>query len=84
MADMQEVYGLLHVHKMAHEHGEAFRNIKDAAWERLQQIDKEHAEAKAYAARPKPMDNDAALIDEPTAPPEGLVEEPQREEEHGA
>jgi len=52
MADIGEVFALLNVHKLAHDHGDALKNIRDAAMQRLQAIDAEHAEAAKAPADP--------------------------------
>lgn len=46
MADFDEVAQLLHVFKASHEHGEQFKHIRDAAFERLRAINDEHAPKK--------------------------------------
>lgn len=56
MADMDEVAGLLHVHEKAREHGDALKNIKDAAWERLVQINAEHGAKPAPEPEPETAD----------------------------
>ena len=46
MADFDEVAQLLHIFKGTHEHGDTFKHIRDAAWQRLKEINDEHAPKK--------------------------------------
>jgi len=64
MADIHEVFVLLNVHKLAHEHGDALKNIRDAAMQRLRQMDAEHAQAAADPVYPEAKDESEVETEE--------------------
>jgi len=41
--DINEISALLHIHEKASAHGDALKNIKDAAWKTLLSANEEHA-----------------------------------------
>lgn len=54
MDNSEEVAALLHIHEKASAHGEALKNIRDAAMKKLQQINDSHSPpAKESEAPPK-------------------------------
>lgn len=54
MADFNEVAELFHIFKAAHEHGDQFKHIRDAALERLRAINEEHAPQKEESVVEEP------------------------------
>lgn len=62
MADLQEVYGLLHVHEGLVKHGDMFPNLKSHVLNQLRKIEADHA------PRNEPVE--AAPEPEPTPEPE--------------
>lgn len=78
MADMDEVAGLLHVHEKAHAHGEALKNIRDAAWAKLKQIDAEHAPQVEPAPTPETVEaNPVGEIEPEAGEPAETTAEPE-------
>lgn len=64
MADFSEVAELFHIFKAAHEHGDQFKHIRDAALERLRAINEEHAPQKEESVVEEPEPEDAPPSDD--------------------
>lgn len=64
MADFSEVAELFHIFKAAHEHGDQFKHIRDAALERLRAINEEHAPQKEEPVDEEPSDEEPPQDDD--------------------
>lgn len=71
--DINELAALLHIHKATGEHGSSLVHIRDAVWERLKQINADHA-----PPAPEPV---AAIEGDDTHNPPPATREPDEEEE---
>lgn len=89
MKDMEEIAGLLHVHKEALAHGPAMSHIVAAAYERLREINEDlnphkrsthkqtafDKEVPPRAVVPEPEPNETRIVDESGEPTETPVVE---------